>query len=270
MGRHGKVRKRSTWSMFVKLRGSNGFSKDRMAFLANEFKQLTSEDKAVLENAAKEAKQQCLSRCPSSLELEEMARGLYADYHILLIVKKRNGSSFRTCASPEVAGLLNENSGLLQKFDLLSAGLAEPSTRKPTVEHMRKEVRASVRMAYAQAGMGAKLNFKNLRGAFFPSIKNPAEMNAAELREAYESRGHLRFIRIESENRPPAASAASRPHTLSSDPNPASDLWPVGAAAQAFRLSSDSAGGSAVIVGRGSAGGSAVVVGRGSAGGSAV
>ncbi|PAA92828.1 hypothetical protein BOX15_Mlig008059g2, partial [Macrostomum lignano] len=196
-----RPRKTSAWSMFLKTMGTNNFSKERMAFLSDKFKSLTAEEKSVYERAAREKVQQT----PSVHTLEDLARLMFADYHIIIITKSRSGSNIRTCASPEVAGILNDNIGVLQKFELLSTGLAQSSAQKPTVEHMRKEVRASVRMAYAQAGMGAKLNFNNLGGSFFPSIKRPALMNYTELRELYDSRDKLKFI-------PHRASAADLGH----------------------------------------------------------
>uniref|UniRef100_A0A1I8G5N0 HMG box domain-containing protein n=1 Tax=Macrostomum lignano TaxID=282301 RepID=A0A1I8G5N0_9PLAT len=139
-----RPRKTSAWSMFLKTMGTNNFSKERMAFLSDKFKSLTAEEKSVYERAAREKVQQT----PSVHTLEDLARLMFADYHIIIITKSRSGSNIRTCASPEVAGILNDNIGVLQKFELLSTGLAQSSAQKPTVEHMRKEVRASVRMAY--------------------------------------------------------------------------------------------------------------------------
>uniref|UniRef100_A0A1I8FWF9 Uncharacterized protein n=1 Tax=Macrostomum lignano TaxID=282301 RepID=A0A1I8FWF9_9PLAT len=84
-----------------------------------------------------------------------MARSLFKDHHVLLIVKRRNGRNTKSCASPEVLPLLHSNdaNGLLQQFELLSS--QEPSgnsvsTRKPTADEMRKEVRAEARAAYTK------------------------------------------------------------------------------------------------------------------------
>uniref|UniRef100_A0A1I8JGW2 MADS-box domain-containing protein n=1 Tax=Macrostomum lignano TaxID=282301 RepID=A0A1I8JGW2_9PLAT len=84
---------------------------------------------------------------------QRKARSLFKDHHVLLIVKRRNGRNTKSCASPEVLPLLHSNdaNGLLQQFELLSS--QEPSgngvsTRKPTVDEMRKEVRAEARAAY--------------------------------------------------------------------------------------------------------------------------
>uniref|UniRef100_A0A1I8I8P9 HMG box domain-containing protein n=1 Tax=Macrostomum lignano TaxID=282301 RepID=A0A1I8I8P9_9PLAT len=114
--------------MFLKTMGTNNFSKKRMAFLSDKFKSLTAEEKSVYKRAAQEKVQQT----PLVHTLEDLAHLMFADYHIIIIMKCRSGSNICMCASPEVAGILNDNLGVLQTFELLSTRLAQWSKQKPS------------------------------------------------------------------------------------------------------------------------------------------